>query len=113
MKTNEPDSHDDALRRVLKEWRTDATLPPRFQKSVWQRIERTQASAAPSMWGVVAHWIGAILPRPALAAAYVTLLLVIGGTAGWTQAHQTNARVNSELGARYVQQLDPYQAPRP
>ena len=113
MKTNEPNNRDDALRKVLKEWRADATLPPRFQESVWQCIERAQTSAAPSIWGVVAHWIGTILPRPALAAAYVALLLVIGGTAGWTQAHQTNARVNSELGERYVHELDPYQAPRP
>jgi hypothetical protein len=109
MKTNEPDN---ALRKVLKEWRTDAALPPRFQENVWQRIERTQASASPSMWDVVARWIGTMLPRPALAVSYVTLLLVIGGTAGWTQAHQTNARVKSELGARYVQELDPYQAAR-
>jgi hypothetical protein len=112
MKTNEPDNRDDALRKVLKEWRTDIALPPRFQESVWQRIERTHASATPSMWDAVARWIGTMLPRPALAASYVTLLLVIGGAVGWTQAHQTNARVNNELGERYVHELDPYQAPR-
>ena len=112
MKTNEPDNRDAALRNVLKEWRTDAALPPRFQENVWQRIEHKQASNTPSIWDAVAGWIGSQLSRPALAASYVALLLVVGGTAGWTQAHQTNARVNSELGARYVQQLDPYQAVR-
>jgi hypothetical protein len=112
MKTNEPDNHEAVLRKVLKEWRTDAVLPPRFQESVWQRIERTKTSAAPSMSDAVARWIGTMLPRPSLAVAYITLLLVIGGTAGWTQAHQTNARVKSELGERYVHELDPYQAPR-
>jgi hypothetical protein len=112
MKTQEPDTHEAALRKVLNEWRAEATLPPRFQESVWQCIEHTQASAAPSIWDVVARWISTMLSRPALAAAYVTLLLVVGGTAGWTQAHQTNARVNSELGERYVHELDPYQAPR-
>jgi hypothetical protein len=112
MKTNEPDNRDDALHRVLKEWRTDAALPPRFQESVWRRIERTQASAAPSMWGAVARWIGTLLPRPAMAAAYVMVLLVAGATVGWTQAHHTNARIKSELGERYVHELDPYQAPR-
>jgi len=111
MKTNQPDNHDAALRKVLKEWRTDAALQPRFQESVWQSIERTQV-ATPSGWEAIARWIGIILPRPALAASYVALLLVIGGTAGWTQAHQTNARVKSELGARYVHALDPYQTPR-
>ena len=112
MKTNKPGNHDDALRKVLKEWRPDVALPPRFQESVWQCIERTQASTTPSVWVVVAHWIGTMLPRPAMAAAYVAILLVVGATAGWTQAHQTNIRVNNELGARYVQQLDPYQAVR-
>lgn len=112
MKTNKPDNHEDALREVLKEWRTDAALSPRFQESVWQSIERAQASAAPSMWDAVARWIGTMLPRPALAVSYIALLLVIGGTAGWTQAHQTNARVKSELGERYVHELNPYQATR-
>ncbi len=112
MKTDEPDNHDDALRKVLKEWRTDAALPPRFQENVWQRIELMHASAAPSIWAAVAHWIGTMLPRPAMTVAYVAVLLVVGATVGWTQAHQTNTRVNSELGARYVQELDPYQAVR-
>ena len=112
MKTNEPDNHEDTFRKVLKEWRVDAALPPRFQESVWQSIERAQASAAHSMWDAVARWIGTMLPHPALAVSYVTLLLVIGGTAGWTQAHQTNARVKNELGERYVHELDPYQATR-
>ena len=112
MKTREPDNHEAALRKVLKEWRTDATLPPRFQENVWQHIERTQTSTAPSVGAVVAHWIGTMLPRPAMAAAYIAILLVVGATAGWTQAHQTNARVKGELGDRYARVLDPYQAPR-
>jgi|SRR5665213_4063795 len=112
MKTHEPDNRDDTLRKVLKEWRTDAALPPCFQENVWQRIERTQVSSAPSMLGAIARWIGTLLPRPAMAVAYVAVLLVVGATVGWTQGHQANARVKSELGERYVHELDPYQAPR-
>lgn len=112
MKNNEPDPRDDALRNLLKEWRTETALPPRFQENVWQRIERVQTQSTPSLWVAVTHWIGTMLPRPAMAAAYVAILLVVGATAGWTQAHHTNARVNGELGARYVQELDPYQATR-
>jgi len=82
MKTNEPGNHDEPLRKVLKEWRSDAPLPPRFQESVWQRIERAQAPGAPSVWTLVAHWLGSLLPRPALATAYLAVLLAIGGTAG-------------------------------
>src|SRR2546427_6414553 len=112
MKTNEPGDNDEALRKVLREWRTDASLPPRFQEEVWRRIERAQASGAPSAWAVMIHWIGVVLPRPALAASYVAVLLAIGVTVGWAQARQETARVKDELGQRYVRVLDPYQAPR-
>jgi hypothetical protein len=101
------------LRKVLKEWRSDAPLPPRFQEQVWQRIERAQAPAAPSVWAAIAHWVGTVLPRPALAASYVAVLLTIGVTAGWAQARQQTGRVKAELGQRYVRVLDPYLTLRP
>jgi len=112
MKTNEPGNHDEALRKLLQEWRTDATLPPSFQEGVWRRIERAQASASPSVWTIISHWIATVLPRPALAASYVAVLLAVGVSAGWAQARQETARVKGELGERYVRMLDPYQAPR-
>ena len=111
MKTNEPDKPD-ALRKVLQTWRADVALPPQFQVDVWRRIERAEALGIPSVWSALARWIGTLLPRPALAVAYITVLVVVGTTVGWTQAHQTNARVKSELGERYVHELDPYQTPR-
>jgi hypothetical protein len=109
--TNEQGSHDEALHRLLKEWRTDAPLPLRFQEAVWRRIERAQAPAPPSVWDVAADWIGTVLPRPALAASYVAILLAIGVSAGWTQARQETVRVKGELGERYIRVLDPYQPP--
>lgn len=112
MKTNEPNGQNEPLRKVLKEWRTDAQLPPRFQEEVWQRIERAQASVTPSVGMIIAHWIGTMLSRPALVFSYVVVLVVIGATVGWTQAHQDTAHVKAELGQRYVRVLDPYQAPR-
>jgi hypothetical protein len=114
MKNIEPGNHDEALRKVLKEWRTDAALPPRFQEAVWRRIECAEvpASVAPSVWDTIAHWIGTMLPRPALAASYVAVLLAVGVTAGWAQARQDTDRVKGELGERYVRVLDPYQTPR-
>jgi len=111
MKTD-PVNHDEALSKLLKEWRSEAAVPPRFQESVWRRIERTQAPLAPSAWAVIAHWIGTVLPRPALAASYIAVLLTIGVAAGWAQARQETARVKGQLGERYVRVLDPYQAPR-
>lgn len=114
MKHNEP-NHDEALRKVLQEWRTDASLPPRFQEAVWRRIECAESvptPVAPSVWDAIAHWISTMLPRPALAASYVAVLLAIGVTAGWAQARQETERVKGELGERYVRILDPYQTPR-
>lgn len=112
MKNTEPENHDPALRKVLKEWRTAAPLPPRFQEAVWRRIECAQVQAVPSAWSVIAHWLGTMLPRPALAASYVAVLLTIGVTAGWAQGRQETARIKGELGERYVRVLDPYQTPR-
>jgi hypothetical protein len=111
MNTNEPGNHDQALRKLLEAWRADAPLPPRFQDAVWRRIERAQTPAAPPVWNAIANWIGTMLPRPALAASYVAILLAIGATAGWTQARQESTRVKGELGERYIRALDPYQAP--
>jgi hypothetical protein len=112
MNTNEPVNHDEALGRLLKEWRADAPLPHHFQQVVWRRIERAQTPAAPPVWDVIADWIGTMLPRPALAVSYLAVLLAIGATAGWTQARQETAQVKGELGERYIRVLDPYAPPR-
>lgn len=115
MNITDPGNHDETLRKVLKEWRTDSALSPRFQEAVWQRIERAERAPSPqtpSVWAVVTHWIGTMLPRPALATAYVSVLLAIGVTAGWAQARQETQRVKGELGERYVRVLNPYQTAR-
>ena len=111
MKSNAPGNHDDPLRKVLKEWRADAPLPPRFQQGVWRRIECAHTPVISSVWAAIAHWIGTMLPRPALTASYVAVLLTFGVTVGWAQARQQTARVKDELGQRYIRALDPYQAP--
>jgi hypothetical protein len=112
MKTDPPSNQDETLHKVLQEWRTQASLSPGFQEQVWRRIERAQASARPSMWAAISHWIETVLPRPALAGSYVAVLLAIGVTAGWTQARQETTHVRDELGQRYVRVLDPYLTPR-
>jgi hypothetical protein len=114
MKTNEPENRDDALSKVLKEWRTEASLPPRFQEAVWQRIghAQTHAHPIPSLGALIAHWIGTVLPRPALAAAYLAIVLGIAATLGWAEGRQENSQVKSELSERYVRVLDPFQVPR-
>jgi len=112
MEHENPSENLEPVRKVMREWNVKTPLPPRFQEQVWQRIERAQTQAASSIWAVIAHWVGTMLPRPALAASYVAVLLTIGVTAGWAQARQEAARVKAELGERYVRVLDPYQTPR-
>lgn len=116
MKTDEPkDGVDDPeLSALLGAWQTDAALPPRFNEQVWHRIARTEASSEqPATFAArVAQWVAAILPRRVPALAYVAVLLVIGAGAGWGQARLESARVNSDLGERYVKSIDPYQPAR-
>lgn len=108
-----PDPNADRLSQILRDWQVTTPLPPGFQERVWSRIARTHQPGTASIWTLVTHWIGAVLPRPALAASYIAILLVIGVTAGWAQGRQESARMKDELGQRYVHALDPYRAPRP
>ncbi len=102
-----PDSNE-PLSDLLKTWRVDAVLPPGFERNVWRRIDVYRASPKWNIRELVAHWIGSALPRPSLAAGYIAVLMLMGIGAGWGRAQQESARVKGELGARYVQVLDPY-----
>ena len=116
MKTNNSNENDTSLRALLKEWKLEASLPPRFQEQVWRHIERAETApvVSVSLTAVFKNWLTRWLPRPALATAYVTALLVVGASVGWSQARQETARVTGELSARYAQAVDPYQAtPQP
>jgi len=114
MKTNKPLNDDESLGALLREWKVESPLPPRFQEGVWRSIARaeTQAAAAPSPLRLLTSWIETFLPRPALAVAYVTILLVAGSGIGWVQAQNSSSRVSDELSTRYVSSVDPYLAVR-
>jgi hypothetical protein len=111
MKTNNPHGDDAGLDALLQEWKPKASLPPRFQEQVWCRIERAESAPAPTVTlaQLFAAWLATKLPRPALATAYVAVLIVIGAGVGWSQARQESERVSTELSARYAQAVDPYQ----
>lgn len=113
MKTES--ENPEPLRKLLREWNVNEPLPPRFQENVWRRIEQAEISTAPipttTGWALVKAWLAAMLPRPALAVAYLSVLLVAGMAAGYWQARQTTAHLDNELGTRYVQSVDPYQKP--
>ena len=110
MKPNQSSDEDPQFRALLQEWKIDASLPPRFQDRVWQRVARTEmrVPAVGGLTGWVARW-QSILLQPRLAAGYVALLLLLGFAAGWTQGVEKSARVDQDLSLRYIHVVDPYQ----
>ena len=95
----------------MQEWKVTALLPPRFNEAVWRRIEQAEVNKKLSLWSLMTDWLAALLPRPAVAVSYVTVLLALGIAAGYWQARTHTARLDHELGSRYVQSVDPYQKP--
>jgi hypothetical protein len=112
MKKPEPIEDDVNLSQTLREWEVESSLPPRFQEQVWKRIDQAEARKPQSSLAALAHWIDAAFRRPALACVYVAVLLFVGLGAGYWRAQDTMAQSRSESRARYVQSVDPYQAPR-
>ena len=112
MKTTDKDDRDEPLAALLREWKVKFPPPPRFTEEVWRRIDRAEPWPAPtvSLAEVIANWIATRLPRPALATAYLTVLLAVGASMGWRQGQQESNRVTRELSARYAQAVDPYRS---
>ncbi len=109
---NGQDPNNEPLSRVLREWRVKASRTPRFQEEVWRRIARSEAGGERVWWKVCWRWIESGVRRPALAVSYVAILMLVGLSAGLVQARKDAARMDEALGARYLQSVDPYQAPR-
>jgi hypothetical protein len=112
MKDDKPFEKDETLSKLLHTWKPEAQLPPRFQQAVWKRIESAESEITVPYWRVLAARLAAALRRPALASAYVAVLLFAGVGAGYWHAEDRAAQVKSELQERYVRTIDPYQMPR-
>jgi hypothetical protein len=107
MKPENPMQSDEDLRQVLHQWKVDAPLPPRFQEQVWRRIERSEPQVQVPAWMLLWQRLSAALAQPSLAVSYVTLLLLTGLLAGYWQVRLTRAQADEDMGARYVQLVDP------
>ena len=112
MKTDHSKGDDRHLHEVLQTWAVHEPLPPRFGERVWQRIARGETPAASSLWSQFTLWLDHVMTRPSLAVSYVTMLLAVGLAAGYWHARMDNAQTADQLGARYVQMMDPYRMPR-
>ena len=108
MKSENEKDVDGPLHRILRQWKVEDALPPRFGDGVWHRIELQQERKSTGVWLSLAGFLEA-LRRPALASTYVAFLLLLGIGAGYWHARMDNERATQELGSRYVQMMDPYQ----
>ena len=113
MKINTPKEDDELLSLALRGWDVRRQLPPRFQDEVWRRIACAEAkSAEVARWCAFSHWLNTLLARLGLSAACIAVLLMAGSSAGYLQVRREASQLNQTLGLRYVQAVDPYQAPR-
>ena len=112
MNTMQPNEDDKKLSELLREWRVEVSLPPRFQEQVWRRIERADVHSEVNLWRAFTRWVEATFARPALAVSYVAVLLVAGLTTGYVQAQDKSAQAEARWRTAYVRSVDPYQVPR-
>jgi len=112
MKENVPAGNDEALSELLRTWKPEAQLPPRFQDAVWRRIERAESEVPVPFWQRLLARLETALARPALAASYMVVLLVAGLGTGFWRAADLTSHAQSQWRTRYVQSVDPYQMPR-
>jgi hypothetical protein len=108
MKQENPKNEDPQLSRLLKTWRVNEPLPPRFQVSVWKRIETAESGRGKFTAPGVLDWMTALFARPAFATVCAAILLIAGLTTGFVRAEHDAGRMNSELAQRYVTSVDPY-----
>ena len=97
--------NDDRLRALLREARPAPALPPRFQESVWRRIEHSQAPAArtPALWARLDRWVERLL-APRFALASLAFLLAAGGLTGVMTSAGTSKQLAQE---RYLSAVAP------
>ena len=112
MRSKQQPQDDEALRKLLHSWNVTDPLPPRFEGQVWSRISRTELERPVPLWKTLAHLVERALSRPASALAYVSILLFAGAAGGYLHAQNKLAENDAALQTRYVQSVDPYQAPR-
>jgi hypothetical protein len=110
MSTETSNNDSDPLDELLKSWKVEASLPPRFQEQVWRRIACAEEEPAwpVSAWLLRLAALGAnLLRKPVGAAAYVSVLLAIGILAGvWRSDHYAN-QTEAAWRTAYLQAVTP------
>lgn len=96
---------DERLRSLLLEARPASQLPPRFQESVWRRLEKEDAApiTKPPSLGWLQRWTERLL-LPRFALASLALLLVAGGLTGFVSSADL---VKQQAQERYLSAVAP------
>lgn len=94
-------SNDAKLSAVLRESRWSPSLPPRFQQSVWRRIEDNEAPVKSESW---LDALAALILRPKFAFATAAVLLIAGVLLGTQRGFET---VRHDAQARYLTSVAP------
>ena len=105
MKNDMPPPEDARLRALIRESRPAPPLPPRFQESVWRRIEHAETpviqKTSPFAW--LDQWVERLL-LPRFALASLALVLVAGGVTGVITSADA---VKHQAQARYLSAVAP------
>jgi hypothetical protein len=100
-----PELNNEPLRTLLREARPAPHLPPRFQESVWRRLEKEDAApiTRPTSLGWLQRWTERLL-LPRFALASLALLLVAGGLTGFVSSADL---VKQQAQERYLSAVAP------
>jgi hypothetical protein len=106
-----PPDYDPLSSLLRREWKVSTELPPRFEERVWTRIASSETTETAADWRKL---LIALFTRPfahaRFAASYALVMLLAGLGVGLLQVRKESARVERQLGLRYVRSIDPYQA---
>ena len=102
----QPDLNDDqGLGKALDSWKLSSSLPPRFNEMVWSKISSTRNI---SVREILAERFSAVFSRPAVAWAYVGILMLTGISGGYFFGTAQADEIRTTQMASYIQYVDPY-----
>ena len=104
---NPTDENEGGLSKRLRSWKVDASLPPGTADQVWHRIALSE-TPSPTGFGSLLSSIQDVFSRPAVAGAYVAILLIMGVLAGGVFGSAKSERRDRSLASRYLASVDPY-----
>jgi hypothetical protein len=109
------DCEDKRLHQLLQCWRIESTLAPRFQERVWRRISLREETepAAGRLWGKITAWCRAALRQPAMAAAYLAVVVATGAGLGYWKSERYVEKTELGWRAAYLQSVNPFAASLP